>query len=153
MTFPCLYRVINKGHVGLSGAADQDGDDGTRKRGTECQLPCQPEDKKERAVKFFRRFSIDAADHPSNAVTTEYDQFISHDLRPEAKPVLRCGFDQRSEQKPVLQVRRNGANQDCRKVGGQFVSLNNYSGPRPSEVARDDHQYHIAPRYFHDSQS
>ena len=25
-------------------------------------LPCQPEDKKERAVQFFRRFGVDAAD-------------------------------------------------------------------------------------------
>jgi hypothetical protein len=25
-------------------------------------LPCQPEDKKERAVKLFRRFGVDAAD-------------------------------------------------------------------------------------------
>ena len=35
-----------------------------------CLLPCQPEDKKERAVQFFRRFGVDAADNPSNAATT-----------------------------------------------------------------------------------
>jgi hypothetical protein len=57
----------------------------------------QPEDQKERAVELFGRFSVDVANNPSNAVTAERDQFIGHDLRPEAKTVFRCNFNQRSE--------------------------------------------------------
>jgi hypothetical protein len=118
-----------------------------------CLSSCQPEDQKERAVKLFRSFSVDAADDPSNAVTTERDQFISHDLRLQPKAILRSCFDQRPQQEPVLQVGRNRADQDGRKVGGQFVGLNDDARPRSSEITRDEHQNDIATRYFHDSQS
>jgi hypothetical protein len=67
--------------------------------------PRQAEDQKERAVQLFGRFSVDAANNPPNAVAAERDQFVCHDLRPKAKSVLGCNFDQRSERKSVLQIR------------------------------------------------
>jgi len=115
--------------------------------------PRQAEDQKERAIQLFRRFHVDAANNPSNAVAAERDQFIRHDLRPETKTGLRRNLDQRPEQKSVLQVRRNRTDQDCRKAGVEFAALNNDAGPRSPEIARNDHQHDIAAGYFHDSQS
>jgi hypothetical protein len=115
--------------------------------------PCQPEHQKERAVQLFRRLRVDAANNSPNAVAPERDQFVCHDLRPKAKTVLGCNLDQRSERKSVLQVRRNRTDEDRRKAGVEFVTLNDDAGPRPPEIARNDHQHDIAPRYFHDSQS
>jgi hypothetical protein len=115
--------------------------------------PRQAEDQKERAVQLFGRFSVDAANNPPNAVAAERDQFVCHDLRPKAKSVLGCNFDQRSERKSVLQIRRDRTDEDCRKPGVEFVALNDDAKPRPPEIARDDHQHDVASRYFHDSQS
>ena len=64
--------------------------------------PRQAEDQKERAVQLFGRFSVDAANNPPNAVAAERDQFVCHDLRPKAKAVCRCSFNQRPERKPGL---------------------------------------------------
>jgi hypothetical protein len=115
--------------------------------------PRQPKHQQKRAVQLFGRFRIDAANNPPNALATERKQFVRHDLRPDAKTVFWGNFDHRSERKSVLQVRRNRANEDCRKAGGEFVTLNDDAGLRPPEIARDDHQHDIAARYFHESQS
>jgi hypothetical protein len=64
--------------------------------------PRQPEHEKERAIQLLGRVRVDAADNPPDAVAAERDQFVCHDLRPKAKTVLRCNFDQRSERKSVL---------------------------------------------------
>lgn len=66
--------------------------------------PRKSKDQQERAVEFFGCFGVDTPDDPPNTVTAERDQFVRHDLRPQAKTVLRCGFDQRPEQEPVLQI-------------------------------------------------
>ena len=66
--------------------------------------PREPENQKERAVQLFGGFRVDAPNNPSNAVATECDQLICHDLRSEAKTVLRGNLDQRSERKFSLQV-------------------------------------------------
>ena len=42
--------------------------------------PSQAEDKKVCAVQLFGRVRVDAANNPPNAVATERDQFICHDL-------------------------------------------------------------------------
>jgi hypothetical protein len=105
------------------------------------------------AVQFLGRFRVNAADNPAYAIATERDQFVGHDLRPKAKTVFRCNFNQRSEQKSVLQVRRDRTDEDCRKAGAKPVVLNDDTGPRPPEIARNDHQHDIAARYFHDFQS
>jgi hypothetical protein len=118
-----------------------------------CPSSRQAEQHEERAIEVVRGFRIDAADHPPNAVTTERDQFVGHDLRTKAKTVLWGNLDYRPERKSVLQVRRNGANEDCRKAGVEIVTLNDDARPRPPEIARDDHQHDIAARYFHESQS
>ena len=115
--------------------------------------PRQAEEQKERAVQVFGRFRVDTANNPPNAVAAERDQFIRHDLRPETKTAPGRNFDQRPEQKSVLQVRRNRTHQDCRKAGVEFAALNNDAGPRSPEIARNDHQHDIAAGYFHDSQS
>jgi hypothetical protein len=124
-----------------------------RRRRTIAASPRQPEYQKERAVQLFGRFHVDAANNPPNAVAPERDQFVCHDLRSKAKTVPGGNLDQRPEQKSVLQLRRNRTDQDCRKAGVEFVALNDDAGPRPPEIARDDHQHDIASRYFHDSQS
>ncbi len=121
-----------------------------------CRLRCsprQPEHQKEGAVQLLGRFRVDAANNPPNAVAAERDQFVCHDLRPKAKTVLRCNFDQRPEQKSVLQVRRDRTDEDCRKAGVKPVVLNDDTGPRSPEIARNNHQHDIAAGYFHDSQS
>ena len=64
--------------------------------------PGQSEDQEERAVQLFGRFRIDAANNLPNAVAAERDQFVCHDLRPKAKAVPGCNFDQRAERKSVL---------------------------------------------------
>lgn len=115
-------------------------------------LPRQPANQQKCTVQLFGRVRVDAANNPPNAVATERDQFICHDLRSKAKAVLGGDLDDRSERKPVLQVRRYRANEDCRKAG-EVVTLNDDARPRPSEIARGDHQHDIAARYFHVSQS
>jgi hypothetical protein len=62
----------------------------------------QPQHQQKRTVQLLGRFRVDAANNPPNAIATERDQFVGHDLRPEAKTVFRCNFNQRSEQKSVL---------------------------------------------------
>ena len=62
----------------------------------------QPQHQQKRAVQFLGRVRVNAANDPPNAVATERDQFVGHDLRPKAKTVFRCNFNQRSEQKSVL---------------------------------------------------
>ena len=64
--------------------------------------PRQAEDQKERAIQLFRRFRVDAANNPPNAVAAERDQFVCHDLRSKAKTVPGGNFDQRAERKSVL---------------------------------------------------
>ena len=54
----------------------------------------------------------------------------------------------RSEVRPAGPTRPD--NKDCRKASVEFVALNDDAGPRPPEIARDDHQHDIASRYFHD---
>jgi hypothetical protein len=98
--------------------------------------PGQSEDQKERAVQLFGRFRVDAANNPPNAIAAERDQFVCHDLRPKAKTVLGCNFDQRSERKSVLWIRRDRTNEDCRKAGVEFVALNDDARSRPPEIAR-----------------
>jgi hypothetical protein len=115
--------------------------------------PRQAEEQKERAVQLFGRFHVDAANNPPNAVAAERDQFVCHDLRPKAKAVPGCNFDQRAERKSVLEIRRDRTDEDCRMAGVELVALNDDARPRPPEIARNDHQYDIASRYFHDSQS
>jgi hypothetical protein len=115
--------------------------------------PGEPEDQKKRTVQLFRRFRVDTADHPPNAVAAEGDQLVCHDLRPKAKTVPRRNFDHRPERKSVLQVRRDRADEYCRKAGVEPVVLNDNARPRSPEIARDDHQHDIAAGYFHDSQS
>ena len=115
--------------------------------------PRQPEHQKERPVQLFGRFRVEAANNPPNAVAAERDQFVCHDLRAKAKTGLRRNFDQRSQRKSALKVRRDRTDEDCRKAGVEFVALNDDAWPRPPEIARDDHQHDIAARYFHDSQS
>jgi hypothetical protein len=113
----------------------------------------QPQQHQKRTVQLLGRLSVDAANNPPNAVAAERKQFVCHDLRSKAKTILGCHFDHRAEWKSVLQVRRNGTDEDCRKVSGGFVALNDNTGPRPPEIGRDDHQHDIAACYFHDSQS
>jgi hypothetical protein len=115
--------------------------------------PGKAEDQKECTVQLFGRFRVDAANNPPNAVATKRNQLVSHDLRSKAKTVLRCNFDQRPQRKSILHIRRDRTDEDCRKAGVEFVALNDDAGPRPPEIAPDDHQHHIASRYFHDSQS
>jgi len=112
----------------------------------------QAENQKQRPIQLFGCFRVDAADHPPDTVAAQRDQFIRHDLRPKTQAVLGGDLDYRPEREFVLQVRRNRANEDCRKAG-EFVTLNDYAGSRPPEIARDDHQHDIAARYFHESQS
>jgi hypothetical protein len=64
----------------------------------------QSEQYQKRAVQFLGRFCADAANNPPNTVAAERDQLVRHDLRPKAKSIFRCNFDQRPEQKSVLQV-------------------------------------------------
>ena len=115
--------------------------------------PGEAEDQKKRAIQLFRRFRVDAANNPPNAVAAERDQFVCHDLRPKAKTVLRRNFDHRPERKSVLQVRRDRTDENCRKAGVKPVVLNDNTGPRSPEIARNNHQHDIAAGYFHDSQS
>ena len=67
--------------------------------------PRQPEHQQKCAVQLLGRFGVDAANNPPNAVATECNQFVDHDLRPKAKPVLWGNLDYRPERKSVLQVR------------------------------------------------
>jgi hypothetical protein len=115
--------------------------------------PRQAENQKKRPVQLFGRFRVDTTNHPPNAVAAEGDQFVGHDLRPKAKTVFRRSFDQRPEQKSVLQVRRDRTDEDCRKAGVKPVVLNDDTRPRSPEIARNNHQHDIAAGYFHDSQS
>ena len=133
---------------------------GRRRRRKKCRRkqgraksPRQAEDKKKRAVQLFRRFCVDAANHTSDAVTAQRDHLVCHDLRSKAKTVPRRNFDQRPEQKSILQVRRNGADENRQEASGELVCLNDNARPWPPEITRNDHQHDIAARYFHDSQS
>jgi hypothetical protein len=113
----------------------------------------QSQHQQKRAVQFLRCFRVDAANNPPDVIATERDKPICHDLRPKAKAILRRDFDQRSERKSLLQVRRNRTDDDCRKACSKFVALNDDARPRHPEIVRDDHQHDITARYFHDSQS
>jgi hypothetical protein len=113
----------------------------------------ETEHQKQCAVQLLGRPGIDPANHPTDTVPTQRDQFVSHDLGPNAESVLRSGFDQWPELPPVLQVRGNRACENGKKVSSEFIALNDNAGTRPAEIARNDHQHDIAARYFQDSQS
>jgi hypothetical protein len=84
---------LAKADGGPSGDADQDG--GERISDARAVRPSsrQTKDQEERAVEVFGRLCVDAANHPSNPVTAERDQFVCHDLRPKAKTIFRRCFD------------------------------------------------------------
>jgi hypothetical protein len=155
MRFLAFFWLLTgrKRNGGPSAAADQGGAGEGIKPQAVVKLPGQPEHQQKGTVQLFRRLRVDATNNPPNAVATERDQLICHDLRAQAKAVPWGNFDYRSERKSVLQIRRNRADEDCRKAGREIIALNDNAGPRPPQIARDDHQHDIATRYFHESQS
>jgi hypothetical protein len=117
----------------------------SRSSGALSRLARQTKHKKKGSVEPLASISLQRADALSNTPPIQCDEFVGHDLRPDAQTVRGAWLNDWTEKERPSDFRRHWANKDRLCFIAKFVGLHDYGGPRFAKIARDhDDNYIVA---------